>query len=84
MRPCVSQPRWIPLKRPLGSLGIIPLLTSKELSSQQGLLDFKNERYVVSYFLSWYSPISSLDCPAIDILEFLSTGNELQLFTQGM
>ena len=26
---------------------------------------------------------SSLDCPAIDILEFLSTGNEFQLFTLG-
>ena len=67
----------------MGRLDTTPLLTSKELSSQQGLLDFKNERYVVSYFLSWHSPISSLDCPAIDILEFLSTGNELQLLTLG-
>ena len=39
----------------------------------------ENEKYVVSNLLSWQGPASSLDFPAIDILEFLSTGNELRL-----
>ena len=79
----ISQSRWIPAKRPMGRLDIIPLLTSKELSSREGLLDFKNEKYVVSYLLSGQGPASSLNRPAVDILEFLFTGNELQLLTLG-
>ena len=35
-----------------GYLIITPLLTSTVLSSWEGLLDFKNEEYVVSYLLS--------------------------------
>ena len=65
----------------MGSLDTTPFLTSKGLSSQEGLLDFKNEKYVVLYLLSGQGPASSLNCPAIFILEFPSTGNELQLFT---
>ena len=53
----ISQPRWIPVKRLMGSLGITPLLTSKELSSWEGFLDFENEKYAVSYILG---PASSL------------------------
>ena len=55
----------------------------KELSSGEGFLDFKNEKYVVSYLLSGQGPASALDCPATDILEFLSTGNELKLLSLG-
>ena len=55
----------------------------KELSSGEGFLDFKNEKYVVSYLLSGQGPASPLDCPATDILEFLSTGNELKLLSLG-
>ena len=58
-------------------------LTSKELSSWEGFLDFENEKYLVSYLLSGQGPASSMDCPAIDMLEFLSTGNELKLLTLG-
>ena len=53
------------------------------MCSPGGLLDFENEEYVVFYLLSGQGPASSLDCPVIDILEFLSTGNELQLLTLG-
>ena len=41
----------------MGSLGITPLLTSKELSSWEGFLDFENEKYSFSYILG---PASSL------------------------
>ena len=53
------------------------------MCSRGGLLDFGNEEYVVSYLLSGQGPASSLDCPTIDIVEFLSTGNELKLLTLG-
>ena len=53
-----------------------PFLTSKELPSREGLLDFKNEKYVVSYLLSGQGAASSLNCPAILVLENQSTGNE--------
>ena len=64
------------------SLGITPLLISKELSSQEVPFDFKNEKYVISFifYLGRAHPASSLNCP-IDLLEFLSTRHELQLFT---
>ena len=52
-----------------------PFVTSQELSGPEGLLDFKNEKYVVSYLLSGQGPASSLDCPVL-ILEYWSTGNE--------
>ena len=45
----IPQTRWIPVKRPMGRLDITPLLTSKEFSSQEGLLDFENKKYVASY-----------------------------------
>ena len=50
----ISQPRWKGLWVALASL---PFLTSKELSSWEGFLDFENEKYVVSYILG---PASSL------------------------
>ena len=40
---------WVCISRPMGRLRTIALLTSKELSSWEGFLDFKNEKYVVSY-----------------------------------
>ena len=56
--------------------------SSKELSSQEGLLNVKNEKCVVSYlYIGRAQP--SLFVLLIDILEFLSTGNELQLLTLG-
>ena len=67
----------------MGRFDTTPVSTSKELSSQEGLLDFKNEKYVLSYLLSAQGPASSLNCPAIFISQFPSTGNELQLFTMG-
>ena len=78
----MSQPRWIPPQRPVGSCrhllrgGAPPFLTSKELPSRECLLDFQNEKYVVSYLLSGQGPASSLDCPAFLVLEYRSTGNE--------
>ena len=52
------------------------------MCSQEDLLT-ENEKYVVSYLLSGQGPASPLDCPATDILEFLSTGNELKLLSLG-
>ena len=60
----------------MGRLDITALLTCKEISSREGLLDFENEKYVVSYLLCGQGPASSLNCPAILILEYQSTGNE--------
>ena len=45
--------------------------------------DFENEKYLASYLLSGQGPVSSLNCPAIDILESLSTGNKLKLLSGG-
>ena len=75
----ISQPRWIPGKRLVGKLDITPLLTPKELSSQEDLLNLENVKDVVSLLLSEQGPVSSLDCSASDTLEFLSTANELQM-----
>ena len=54
--PCVyasiSQPRWILGKRLVGKLDITPLLSPKELSSQEDLLNLENEKDVVSLLLS--------------------------------
>ena len=58
-------------------------LTSKELSSWEGFLDFENEKYLVSYLLSGQGPASSPSGPTIDISEFLFTGNELKPLTLG-
>ena len=66
----------------MGRLSITPLLTSKELSSQEGLLNFKNEKCVVSYlYMGRAQP--SLFVLLIDILEFLSTGNKLLIAHPG-
>ena len=77
---CIFQPRWNPAKRTVNSLGNTPLLTSKEPSSWEGVLDFETEKSVVSSPLSREAqpPLSII---VIDILEFLSTGNELKLLT---
>ena len=56
-------------------------MISKELSQQEGFLDFENEKCVVSYLLSRQGSASSLDCTATDVSEFLSTGNEFQLLS---
>ena len=50
------------------------------MCSREGLLDFKNEEYVVSYPLSGQGSASSL---ALAVMEFLSPGNELELLTLG-
>ena len=55
---CAAQPRWIPAKGPMGSFGITPFLTSKELSSQEGLPDFENEKHVVSLLVRAQPPLS--------------------------
>ena len=36
------------------------------------------------FLLSGQGPAFSLDCPAMDILEFLSIGNKLKLLTLGV
>ena len=56
---CISQPRWIPARKPVTNLDITPLSTSKELSSWEGLLDFENEKYVVFYLLSGQASVFS-------------------------
>ena len=38
---------------------------------------------MVSYFLSVQGPSSSLSCPPIDILEFVSTRTQLESLTVG-
>jgi len=80
--PLTSQPKWIPVGSLEGSLSITPLWISKELSSQEGPFDFKNEKYGISFlfYLGRAHPASSLNCP-IDLLEFLPTRNELHLLT---
>ena len=50
------------------------------MCSWEGLLDFENEEYVFFYLLSGQGPASSL---TPGILEYLSTGEKLQLFTLG-
>ena len=70
-------------QEPLGRLDIIPLLISKDFSGREDFLDFQCETHVVSYLLSVQGPAMSLDFPAINILELLSTGNELKLLTSG-
>ena len=65
--------------RGLWIVSITPLLTSKEpvyIVQSGRSSDFKKEKYGVSYLLSGQSPASSPTCPAINILEFQSTGNE--------
>ena len=47
----------------MSSLGITPHFTSKEFSSQEGLLNSENEKYEVSCLLSGKVPASSLSCP---------------------
>ena len=45
-----------------GKMDITPLLTSKELYRLGGLVDFENEKYVVSVlYLGWAQPIK-LSC----------------------
>ena len=41
--------------------------------------DFKNEKYVVSDLLSGQNPAFPLNCPAILVLEYWSTGNKSQI-----
>lgn len=49
-----------------------------DFSSQKDLLDLRMRNM---WFLIWADPAYSLDFPAIDILEFLSTRNEPQLLS---
>ena len=65
-------------KEDYGWLSITPLLTS-ELSSLEGLFDIN--KWGKCGLLSGQGPVSSLDCPDIDILEFLCAGNQLKLLT---
>ena len=60
----------------MGRLDIIPLLTSKKLSSQEGLLTsrMRNMWSFIFYQGRAWPPLSI-------VLEFLSTGNELKLLT---
>ena len=62
---------------------LIVTFLSKEPSSWEGVLDFETEKCVVSSPLSGQGLASSLNYLVIDILEFLSTGNELKLLTLG-
>ena len=63
--------------------GTPSLFDLKELSSWEGFLDFENEKYVVSYPVSGQGPASSLNCPAIVILEYWSTGNKSSIAYPG-
>ena len=68
----ISQPRWIPEKRPVCRLVLFTYgsdgsdtpshLTSKQ-TFQEGLLDLENEKYVISLSLTWAGLSSSLFLP---------------------
>ena len=53
--------------------------TFKELSSQEGCLDFQNEKHMVSYVLSGQGLASLL----LTVMEFQFTGNELHPLSLG-
>ena len=84
----ISQPRWIPEKRPVCRLVLFTYgsdgsdtpshLTSKQ-TFQEGLLDLESEKSVVSIFHLGRAQLFSRSC----ILEHLSTGNKFQLFSLG-
>ena len=63
---CIFQPRWIFHWRGYRG-GITHLLTFKEISSQEGHLDFQNEKRVVSYVLSGQSLASPSYCYGISV-----------------
>ena len=70
------QSRWIPVKSTTGRLDTTPLLTSKELSSQEGFPDLRmRNMWSLIFYLGRARPLLSI------VLEFLSTGNELKLLT---
>ena len=70
------QSRWIPVKSTMGRLDTTPLLTSKELSSQEGLPDLRmRNMWSLIFYLGRARPLLSI------VLEFLSTRNELKLLT---
>lgn len=54
------------------------------ICSLEVLLDLENETYVVFYLIFRQGPASSLDGPAILILENWSTGIKLQQLTLGV
>ena len=76
----ICQPRWIPLKRSMGnehqlaSLHFCPP-RSLSVSIWSGKSPDLTMRNMWS-LLSWQSPASFLNCPAIDILEFGAIGKE--------
>ena len=59
----------------------MPQLSPSVAKKRNKLLGFFKEK--TFGLLSGQGPASSMDCPAIDMLEFLSTGNELKLLTLG-
>ena len=62
----------------MGRLDTTPLLTSKELSSQEGLPDLRmRNMWSLIFYLGRARPLLSI------VLEFLSTGNELKLLSLG-
>ena len=75
--PCVCMhvlAKMDPSTKACGYLSITPLWLSRSISVHVWLgssPDSENEKYVV-----WQGPVSSLNCPAILILEFQSMGNE--------
>ena len=70
---------WTPVKRPVGRLSITLLVTSFLIFLVRKIsLTWEWE---ICCFLSGQDPAYSLDFPAIDILEFLSTENEIKLLT---
>ena len=70
---------WTPVKRPVGRLSITLLVTSFLICLVRKIsLTWEWE---ICCFLSGQDPAYSLDFPAIDILEFLSTRNEPQLLS---
>ena len=66
-------------KENYGWLSITPLLTSEEVSSLEGLFDIN--KWGKYGLLSGQGPVSSVNCPDVDIFEFLCAGNELKLLT---
>ena len=84
---CLSQSRWILVKRPMGRLTSFTMRRyplSFDLQgaflhtcSWEGLLDLRNEEYVVFYLGRAQPPPSSSFYGVSAIEEFLSTGEKL-------
>ena len=77
---CISQPRWILAKKPVGRLSITLLCTSKELARWEGFLDFENENmWSLTFYLGRAQPPLLIVLPWV--LEYLSKWSLFKLLS---